>query len=139
MKHLLTILSVSLQAVLLAGCQAASTTLTTFDSERDAFVNAQSTWKAGIHTFEDMKRAYGAPNDTAARPEGGFAARWIKTSRVIVAAPSGAYGGTVNEFDSVRFRPHHYTSVTRSLEAFFDATGMLTSFRVNLAEKENHP
>jgi len=139
MKHLFTILATCLVAVLLASCQAASTTLTTSDSERDAFVNAQYTWKAGIHTFEDMKRAYGAPSDTAERPEGGFAARWLRTSRVIVTAPVGAYGGTVNEFDSVRFRPHHYTSVTRSLEAFFDTRGMLTDFRVNLAEKENRP
>jgi len=139
MKPLPTIIEIALAAVLLAGCQGTSTTLTTSDSERDAFVNAQYTWKAGIHTFEDMKRAYGAPNDTAPRPDGGFAARWLRTSRVIVAAPVGAYGGAVNEFDSVRFRPHHYTSVTRSLEAFFDYTGMLTDFRVNLAEKENRP
>jgi hypothetical protein len=139
MKHLFTILAAGLLAVILAGCQVSSTTLTTSDSERDAFVNAQATWKAGIHTFEDMKRAYGVPNDTAQRSDGGFAARWLRTSRVMVSAPVSGIGGTVNELDAARFRPHHYTSVTRSLEAFFDKEGMLTNFRVNLAEKENRP
>ena len=138
MKKIFSIIAFALIVTFIASCQSSSiAALSTANSERDAFVDAQNTWKAGVHSFNDMKDAYGAPNNYADTSNGGFAVRWLRTTRVIVPSPATAPGGVVNEINSARFRPHHFTSVTRSLEAFYDANGILTNFRVNLVEQEN--
>lgn len=129
----MTAAAVAATAVL-AGCQGTAVELSTAQSEADAFADAQSTWKAGVHTFSDMKNAYGPPANYTETPNGGHAARWVRKTRVLAETPGLVPGGPVRQLEALGSGPHHYTTVTGSLEAFYGSDGILSSFRVNLTE-----
>ena len=118
--------------VALAGCQSVAYGPATPEGQRNAFMDAYTSWKAGITTFEDMKKKYGEPTNTA-QTENGFAARWVRTSRVITQADAGARTPGAR-FSSETSRPTFTSTVKAAMEAFFDKNNKLTSFRIQLLD-----
>lgn len=126
----------ALQLVVSLLCLLATTSCTnvfTFNDaagERDAFVDAHATWKSGISTFDEMKAAYGEPDDRVPQPAG-FAVRWLRTRRIASsAAPRFAATNPVARFESDMERPQVYLTVKTTLEAFYNEQGILSSFRI---------
>ena len=129
-RHGLAATCLLLLALVAVSCSSTVFTYGDAAGERDAFVDAYATWKTGVTTFDDMKAAYGEPNDRT-DVQGGFAARWLRTRRVATAgAPAFNATDPVSRFEADIERPRYHTTIHSSLEAFFSDKGVLSSFRI---------
>lgn len=120
-------------AFIMTACGGVTYGLITAEGEKNAFMDAYATWKAGHSTFNDMKKVYDAPNDYA-DTENGFAVRWIRKSKVVSNTSSTGINPALALSRSETSRPNHYSTVTSALEAFFDKNGVLTSFRIQMLD-----
>ena len=133
MKIWNAIMAMAATALALCGCMTQTVELSTSDTVRNAFADSYATWHAGESTFEDMQEKYGRPANVA-KLENGFAARWLREERVVVTNERNDWGNPVTGFEKSMRGPVVYRTVKSSMEAFFNANGVLRNFRIEILE-----
>jgi hypothetical protein len=118
--------------IFMTACE--TTSVSTFESAKDTFADARSTWKAGTSTYAEMVAKYGNPSNKV-DIENGFAARWLEKRTITKTPPAYGTANPVRSFENELNHPMNVMSITTALEAFYNKYGVLTNFRIQVLEQ----
>ena len=124
MKLLIAALSLS---ILLASCT--TTSEVSPEEVQSRMQEIQRTLSVGVTTLEEMTKKYGAPTSIKELADGKIA-QWV--TNYTVSRTIGSQPVTMEAFDANSSSGiyRHVESKTSTLEALFDAEGILTNFTI---------